>query len=267
MLREPRFRKLGRIRYVLYSMQPPLTRVLFVVSDAEPFTDGSDLAQLARILPEKLQETGRYEMRIMMPRYGIISERRNRLHEVIRLSGAELAVGSGKETLKVKVASIPGLRLQIYFMENSRFFKRKGGFTGRDGEEYTDNAERSLFFGRAALTTIHNLGWAPDLVHAVGWAGAFVPYLVANDFRQDTLVGGARTIYTPDGLDAQASFNPALLAQHGVSPDVGGATTLHDLAARHADAVLARPEGVDDTDALATRMMSRYEDVLGQVPA
>ncbi len=247
-------------------MQPPLTRVLFVVSDAAPFTDGSDLAQLARTLPEKLQETGRYEMRIMMPRYGVISERRNRLHEVIRLSGAELAVGAGKETLKVKVASIPGLRLQIYFMENSRFFKRKGGFMGRDdGEAYTDNAERALFFGRAALTTIHNLGWAPDLVHAVGWAGAFVPYLVSNDFRNDTLVGGARSVYTPDGFDAETSFDPALLSQHGVSPEVGDTTTLRALAERHADAVLARPEGVTDNDDLALRMMARYDDVLGTV--
>lgn len=243
----------------------PLTRVLFVVSEAEPFTDTTDLARLARVLPEKLQETGRFELRIMMPRYGIISERRNRLHEVIRLSGAELAVGTGKETLKVKVASIPGLRLQIYFMENNRFFKRKGGFQGRDGEEYADNAERSLFFGRAALTTIHNLGWAPDLVHAVGWAGAFVPYLVANDFRDDALVGGARSIYTPDGYDAQTTFDPALLAQHGVSPDEGNAETLRDLAERCADAVLHVPEETADTGELATRMMARYDEVLGSV--
>jgi starch synthase len=225
----------------------PLTRVLFVVSEAEPFTDTTDLARLARVLPEKLQETGRFELRIMMPRYGIISERRNRLHEVIRLSGAELAVGAGKETLKVKVASIPGLRLQVYFMENNRFFKRKGGFLGRDGEEYADNAERSLFFGRAALTTIHNLGWAPDLVHAVGWAGAF------------------RSIYTPDGYDARTTFDPALLAQHGVSPDEGNAETLRDLAERCADAVLNVPEETADTAELATRMMVRYDEVLGSV--
>jgi len=244
----------------------PLTRVLFVVSEAEPFTDTTDLARLARVLPEKLQETGRFEMRIMMPRYGIISERRNRLHEVIRLSGAELAVGAGKETLKVKVASIPGLRLQVYFMENNRFFKRKGGFQGRDdGEAYDDNAERALFFGRAALTTIHNLGWAPDLVHAVGWAGAFVPYLVANDFRHDTLVGGARTVYTPDGYDALTSFDPALLSQHGVSPDVGDAATLRDLAEHHADAVLNVPDETSDTADLAARMMGRYDEVLGSV--
>ena len=252
---------------------PSPTRVLFVASEATPFTDASEVADLARRLPEKLQETGAFEMRIMMPRYGTISERRNRLHEVIRLSGAELAVGEGKEVLKVKVASIPGLRLQVYFMENARFFKRKGTFSGRDGEEWDDNAERALFFGRAALTTIRNLGWSPDLVHGIGWASAFVPYLVAHDFKDDALLGRAKTIYTPDGFDAQTPFDPALLASHGVSAPVGEAATLRALAEHHADALLfpasasEQPRLPADPDALVAEATARYEAVLGPVPA
>ncbi len=245
------------------------TRVLLVVSEASPFTEESALGALLRSLPEKLQDSGRYEMRIMMPRYGVISERRNRLHEVIRLSGAELPVGSGKEALKVKVASIPGIRLQVYFMENPRFFKRKGTFVGREGEEYDDNAERALFFGRAALTTIRNLGWSPDIVHAAGWAAALVPYLVSQEYRGDALLGHARSIYTPDGHDALAPVDPALLVvDDGPVPDVGGAATLRQMAERYSKGVIFEPVPTVDPDALyVAEAMGRYEEILSSVEA
>src|SRR5690554_2200332 len=121
------------------------TRVLFVSGEVTPFAKVSDLADLVRQLPEKLQESGDFEVRIMMPRYGTISERRNRLHEVIRLSGAEIPMGEASETLKVKVASIPGIRLQVYFMDNRAYFKRKGVFGDKQGHDFEDNAERALF--------------------------------------------------------------------------------------------------------------------------
>ena len=239
------------------------TRVLLVVSEASPFTAASGLGDLMRALPEKLQDSGRYEMRIMMPRYGIISERRNRLHEVIRLSGAEFPVAGGKESLKVKVASIPGIRLQVYFMENARFFKRKGTYTGRDGEDYDDNAERALFFGRAALTTIRNLGWSPDIVHAAGWAAALVPYLVAEEYRGDDLLGGARSIYTPDGHDALVPVDPALLAiDSGATPDLSTALTLRSIAERYSVGTIFEPAPpVDPDDLYVAEAMGRYDEI------
>ena len=101
-----------------------------------------------------------------MPRYGTVSERRNRLHEVIRLSGSEITLGDHTETLRVKVASIPGIRLQVYFMDNDFYFKRKGIYRDRQGNLFADNLERSAFYARAVIRTIRNLGWQPDLVHA-----------------------------------------------------------------------------------------------------
>ena len=153
-------------------------RVLFISGEVAPFTKESSVANLARKLPEFVHDTGEFETRIMMPRYGIISERRNRLHEVIRLSGREIPMGDASHTLKVKVASIPGIRLQVYFMDSVHYFKRKGIVADRDGKLFEDNAERSLFFGRSALETIRNLGWRPDVVHAFGWISGLVPWLL-----------------------------------------------------------------------------------------
>lgn len=240
------------------------TRVLLVVSEAAPFTQDSPLGSLLRSLPEKLQESGRYELRIMMPRYGVISERRNRLHEVIRLSGADLPVGDETEALKVKVASIPGLRLQVYFMENARYFKRKGTHVGREGDTYDDNAERALFFGRAALTTIRNLGWSPEVVHAVGWASALVPFLVATEYTDDDLLGGARSVYTPDGPDAEIPVDPALLAAAGAdAPALDANATLRSVAAQYASCVLYDPvPPVDPEGVYVAEAMACYDQML-----
>ncbi len=249
------------------------TRVLFVASEATPFTPSSTVAQIVRTLPEKLQDSGSYELRIMMPRYGIISERRNRLHEVIRLSGAELMVGDQKEVLKVKVASIPGIRLQVYFMENNRYFKRKGAFTDKQGAVFEDNAERALFFGRAALRTIHNLGWSPDLVHAFGWASAFAPYLIKTEYADDELLGGSKVVYTPDGMDAQTSFAAALLSTLGHDGTELEPRTLDGVAREYADAVMLPPESEGDgprfssLDSVLEDATAVYDDVLGEVPA
>ena len=239
---------------------PSPTRVLFVAADLAPFTEVSEIAPLARTLPERLQEAGSYELRIMMPRYGIISERKNRLHEVIRLSGAEIVAGEAKETLKVKVASIPGLRLQVYFMENGRHFKRKGAFDGREGDRYDDNAERALFFGRAALTTIQNLGWTPDLVHALGWAAAFVPYLVRHDPAVAPNLGKAKVLYTPDPFDTQVTVG-------GVLGGEGADLTLRAFAEAHADGQFVPETPASDAAGLAAEAMVRYDEALGEVAA
>lgn len=177
------------------------TRILFVSDEVEPFSTASITAKLARHLPEQLQESGDYEVRIMMPRYGTISERKNRLHEVIRLSGTEIDMIDRTETLKVKVASIPGIRLQVYFMDNNYYFKRKGVYTNKQGDSFDDNIERALFFGRAALETIRNLGWGPEVVHGFGWLSGFIPMLLRTEFAGDPLFENVKVLYTPGDAD------------------------------------------------------------------
>jgi starch synthase len=212
-------------------------RVLFVAGEVAPFSKVTPAAQLMRDLPEELQEQETVEPRIIMPRYGLVSERRNRLHEVIRLSGSEIQVGATTETLKVKVASIPGIRLQVYFMDNVHFFKRKGIFRDRKTNEvFDDNPERALFFGRAALTTAENLGWSPDVVHASGCIAGFVPLLVRTEFAGHELFANAKTVYTPDDADVEVSLDEARLGQLTLPTDLAG-LELREIGARFADAV------------------------------
>ena len=254
------------------------TRVLFVSGEVTPFAKVSDLADLVRQLPEKLQESGDYEVRIMMPRYGTISERRNRLHEVIRLSGAEIPMGDATKTLKVKVASIPGIRLQVYFMDNRAYFKRKGVFGDKQGKDFEDNAERALFFARASLETIKNLGWSPDIVHAFGTMSGLVPLLLRTEYAAEPLFADARIVFTPCSSPVEANF-PASLASAVEVPDGVelsdrhveniGATyaDLSAYASGHANGNGSAAEFPDDPDALVDFARGIYDQALNGVPA
>lgn len=250
------------------------TRVLFLAGEVNPFTPDSPIGNIVRTLPEQIHETGRFETRVMMPRYGTISERRNRLHEVIRLSGAEIDVLGDTHTLKVKVASIPGIRLQVYFMDNTHFFKRKGIIASRDGVVFKDNVQRASFFGRAVLETIRNLGWEPHVVHAFGWAGGLVPYALAHRFADDELLGGAKIVFTPDDLDPKATITEKLCKGLELPDELAG-QTLNDAGKAFADAVLYPPnvtangQGPQlpaETEAMAEMAMSVYDELVG-VPA
>ncbi len=252
------------------------TRILFISGEVSPFAKRTEIANLVRTLPEKLQETGDYEMRIMVPRYGIISERRNRLHEVIRLSGSNIAMGDKSETLKVKVASIPGIRLQVYFMDNNRYFKRKGILSDKQGHVFEDNPERALFFGRSALQTICNLGWSPDVVHAFGWMSALIPLLLRTEYADNGLFENTRIVYTPD----ESTGNPVLSSENvstfGLSCN-GKATDrdLNDVGSAYADAI-AFPSFLNpssdgaiqfstDADEMTEQAASLYEQVLNGI--
>jgi starch synthase len=220
------------------------TKILFISGEVSPFTAGSETAELARRVPEQLQESGDYEMRILMPRYGVISERKNRLHEVIRLSGNDIPMGSDKETLRVKVASIPGVRLQVYFMDNNRYFKRKGLLTDKQGALFDDNAERALFFGRAALMTISNLGWQPDIVHAMGWIAGYVPMLIKNEFAESSLLGQAKVVFTPGKDETGPTLSARKAANLGLGSDpLIVERNLNEVGSSFADAVILPPNG------------------------
>ncbi len=198
------------------------TRILFVSDEVAPFTDKSETAKLVRSLPEQLQESGDFEVRILMPRYGTISERRNRLHEVIRLSGTEVTIGGRTETLKCKVASIPGIRLQVYFMDNKHYFKRKGIYRDKQGKLFEDNPERALFFARAALETIRNLGWKPDIVHGFGWITGLVPMLLRTAYASDEIYEGTKVYFTPNQVDFEAPIQKELIEVTDLDADVAG---------------------------------------------
>jgi len=251
-------------------------RILFISGEVAPFSKTTDVASIVRSLPESLHESGAYETRIMMPRYGTVSERRNRLHEVIRLSGSEITLGERTETLRVKVASIPGIRLQVYFMDNDYYFKRKGIYADRLGKLFEDNLERSVFYARAVIRTIRNLGWQPDLIHAFGWLSGMVPYVLRTEFGDDDLFKDAKVVYTPDAVDFEARIDEAGFANLSLKPDerlIGQEPS--EAGQTFADAVLLAPgsEGTStaafsgDKESEMEEAVSVYQRFANSVPA
>jgi len=170
-------------------------KILYVAAEISPFAKMSNTADLLRFLPASLQDEG-FEIRILLPKYGTINDRRNRLHEVIRLSGIEVKVGDNTESMRIKVASIPNAKLQVYFLDNDTYFKRKGMFkTPKKGEFYDDNDERIIFYNKGVLETVKKLGWEPDIIHCHDWPAGLVPALVKNDYKDDDLFENTQIVY------------------------------------------------------------------------
>ena len=143
-------------------------KVLFIKQEISPYVPESELSIMGRDLPNKMQEAG-YEIRTFMPKWGNINERRGQLHEVIRLSGMNLIIDDTDHPLIIKVASIPQTRLQVYFIDNDDYFMKRLMAEDENGQEYTDNGERAIFFARGVLETVKKLRWVPDIIHCQGW--------------------------------------------------------------------------------------------------
>lgn len=171
-------------------------RVLFVTQEMEPYSLASDIASLLRKLTQYVNDKG-FEIRILMPRFGTINERRHRLHEVVRLSGMNIIVDDEDYPLIIKVASLPGARIQVYFLDNDEFFKRKQIFQDSDGKAFADNSERAVFFCKGVIETVKKFGWAPDIVHCHGWMTSMVPAFLRTVYKNDPIFNDSKIIYSP----------------------------------------------------------------------
>jgi starch synthase len=170
-------------------------KVLFVAQEIMPYLKESRMAHIGRHLPQGIQERGR-EIRTFMPRYGNINERRNQLHEVIRLSGMNLIIDDTDHPLIIKVASIQQARMQIYFIDNEDYFQRKFMFTDKNNKFFRDNDERAIFYSRGVLETVKKLGWAPDVVHCHGWMTSLVPLNIKRAYKDNPLFTDTKVIYS-----------------------------------------------------------------------
>lgn len=153
------------------------------------------MAQATRQLPQGILESGN-EIRVFMPKWGNINERRHQLHEVIRLSGMNLIINDTDHALLIKVASVPSARMQVYFIDNEEYFKRKSTWLDKDEVFHTDNDERALFFCRGVLETVRKLGWVPDIIHCHGWMTAFIPLYVRHFFADDPHFENAKLVFS-----------------------------------------------------------------------
>ncbi len=170
-------------------------KVLFVSQEITPYLPETEMSKIGRYLPQGIQESGK-EIRTFMPRFGNINERRNQLHEVIRLSGMNLIINNTDNPLIIKVASIQAARMQVYFIDNEDYFHRKFTFTDAEGKEFDDNDERSIFFARGVLETTKKLRWAPDIVHCQGWFTSLVPLYLKKAMNDDPHFIESKVIYS-----------------------------------------------------------------------
>jgi len=170
-------------------------RILYVASEINPFLQTSNVADFVRKLPQGMQERG-MEIRILVPRFGLINERKNRLHEVVRLSGINIAVGEEEKPLIIKVASIPNAKLQVYFIDNEDYFHRKSVFVDKENKFHSDNDERAIFFCKGVIETVKKLGWAPDVVHCNDWMTSFIPLYLSTTYKNDPIFKNAKTVFS-----------------------------------------------------------------------
>ena len=169
-------------------------KILYITTEMSPYEEGTKMAGIVNKMAIKMHQNGN-DVRVFMPRFGFISERKFQLHEVIRLSGMNLIIDETDHPLIIKVASIPVSRLQVYFIDNEDYFIRRQAMTeDENGDEYADNGERAIFFARGVLETVKKLRWTPDIVQCQGWMSAVVPFYIKTAYRDDPSFANTKVI-------------------------------------------------------------------------
>lgn len=182
------------------------TKVLFIHQEITPYLKETPMSLIGRYLPQGIQEKGK-EIRIFMPRFGNVNERRNQLHEVIRLSGMNMIINDTDHPLIIKVASIQKARIQIYFIDNDDFFtRRKYTIADKNEDFYEDNDDRTIFFSRGVIETVKKLNWSPDIIHCHGWITSLVPLYIKRAFRDNPLFSDSKIVYSVYDDDFESVF-------------------------------------------------------------
>jgi len=181
-------------------------KVLYVSQEIATYLPDTEISLISRQLPQAIQERGK-EIRSFMPRYGLINERRNQLHEVIRLSGINIIIDETDRPLIIKVASLQAARTQVYFIDNEDYFQRKHIFTNEEGIEFDDNDERAIFFVRGVLETVKKLRWSPSIVHCHGWFTALLPLYLKKAYYEDPIFKKSKVVYSLYNKDFEKPFS------------------------------------------------------------
>ena len=168
-------------------------RILYVSSEVMPYLPETEISSMSFEAPRLVNQQGG-QIRIFMPRYGNINERRHQLHEVIRLSGINLVINDLDMPLIIKVASIPKERIQVYFIDNDEYFKRKATLTDEEGNLFPDNDERAIFFAKGVIETVKKLNWSPDIIHVHGWLAALLPIYLKEYYKDEPLFTDSKIV-------------------------------------------------------------------------
>lgn len=229
-------------------------KVLFITQEITPYVPKSNLANIGQDLPQAIQEKGR-EIRTFMPKWGIVNERRNQLHEVIRLSGMNLIIDDTDHPLIIKVASIQAARRQVYFIDNDDYFQHRQMTCDENGTEYEDNGERAIFYARGVLETVKKLRWNPEVIHCHGWMSAMTPLYVKKAYCDEPSFRDSKVIFSlyKEGFnsDLAENFKEQLLFRDITPEDVNmiqdkvNYKELCKLAITYSDGVILNSEDID----------------------
>ena len=234
-------------------MSEILKKVLFVNSKIFPYLPDSEIARIGRFLPQGIQERKK-EIRSFMPRFGCINERKNQLHEVIRLSGINIIIGDVDRPLVIKVASIPAARMQVYFIDNEDYFRRKAVYADADGRFFSDNDERAIFFAKGVLETVKKLRWAPDIIHCHGWITHLLPAYLKKVYKDDPIFSSSKVVLSLYDDLPSASFSAdfaAKAATGSIAPEdlpiseQADGIKLAETAAKYSDGIILSSSGLD----------------------
>lgn len=195
-------------------------RILYVSQEIHPYLPENEISKPSLELPRKMNESG-HQVRVFMPRYGLINERRHQLHEVIRLSGINIIIDDEDQPLIIKVASVPQARMQVYFIDNDEFFKRKSIFYTEDEDFHPDNDKRAIFFCRGVIETVKKLGWSPDIIHCHGWMASFLPLYLKKFHHDDPMFSDSKTVLSVYGAteEKMSAKLPSYLSFDGLEED------------------------------------------------
>lgn len=231
-------------------------KVLFITQEITPYVSESEMASIGRNLPQAIQEKGR-EIRTFMPKWGNINERRNQLHEVIRLSGMNLIIDDTDHPLIIKVASIQSARMQVYFIDNDDYFQNRLQTADENGVEYNDNDSRSIFYARGVLETVKKLRWCPDVIHCHGWMTALAALYIKKAYKDEPSFRDSKVVFSVYEDDFKSTFSSDFVEKlmlKGVSKkDIASITepvdhaTLCKLAIDFSDGVIQNSENVDQS--------------------
>lgn len=247
-------------------------KILFVSSELVPYLPENEVSLMSYEAPRMVNSNGG-QIRIFMPRYGNINERRHQLHEVIRLSGMNLVINDMDMPLIIKVASIPKERIQVYFIDNEEYFKRKATFTDENGELFPDNDERAIFFAKGVVETVKKLNWAPDIIHVHGWMASLLPLYLRKVYADEPLFADSKIVTSIYGVGFDGHLDKNLSAK--IAYDKIGDDNLTGLdnptynnllkvAVDHSDAVILAAEDIPDD--LTEYVANLKKPVLPYVP-
>jgi starch synthase len=226
-------------------------RVLCVSSEVVPYLPDTEMARMSFETARMVHGNGG-QTRIFMPRFGLINERRHQLHEVIRLSGMNMIINDMDMPLIIKVASIPKERMQVYFIDNDEYFKRKATFTDDEGTLFDDNDERMIFFAKGVVETVKKLNWAPDIIHVHGWLAALLPIYLKEYYKDDALFANSKIVTSIYNNKFEGALNNELVnkisfdnIEKSDSIKTPNHNNLLKIAIENSDAIIIGSEDID----------------------